>query len=199
LWAGVIAFVICGWWYLRNFVIYREVLPLQAFQRAFAGTAQAQEMVAGMGGWFPYLQLIVTWTFQSFWAVFGNAKSAEKGIPLFLPEQIYWVLWGATLFVLAGITRLHWKRNTLFSTDQLRSLWVLFAAVLLVKLSFLGFVLKYFQAQGRYLYPAMLPICVVFALGGLALCPAKYRTGAGIAFLTLLGIYTTLFLSIIAP
>ena len=54
-----------------------------------------------------------------------------------------------------------------------RLFWI---AAALVALSFAGFIWTFFQAQGRYLYPAMLPASILIALGVRALSPT---TGEG--------------------
>jgi hypothetical protein len=51
------------------------------------------------------------------------------------------------------------------------------------------------QTQGRYLYPAMLPICLLLALGWLAVFPPKYRSLAGGCLLGVMALLAALFLS----
>ena len=181
----------CGWWFARNAVLYGETLPVQAFNRAFASTALAQDVVSGripLGaeGWGGYFALVGQWTFQSFWAVYGTPRSALVGLPVFLVSQAYLLLGIVTAAMGAGLTVLHLRRKTVFNATQQYAIWLLFAVFGLVGLSFLGFILHYFQAQGRYLYPAMSAICVLGAMGWLALFPKEYKRLAGGLLLTLL-------------
>ena len=77
-----------------------------------------------------------------------------------------------------GLTVLHFRRKTVFSETQRYGIWLLFAVTALVSASFFGFILHYFQAQGRYLYPAMGAIATLGGMGWLALFPPKYKAAA---------------------
>ena len=110
-----------------------------------------------------------------------------KDAQLFLPEQIYWFPLLLVVAAVGGMTRLHFVRRKVFTETQLRALWLLMVTLGLVALSFAAFLAKYMQTQGRYLYPAMLPICLLLALGWLAVFPAKYRSLAGGCLLVLYG------------
>ncbi len=194
-----VVLILSGWWFVRNGMLYGEVLPLQSFKRAFAGTAKASDFVQGMG-WGGYLSWVGQWTFQSFFAVFGTPKSAEKGgIPIFLPTPIYGIFAVWVLAVFAGITRLHFKRYQLFSLLQLHGIWTFLATIGLVLASFVFFILTYFQAQGRYLYPALLPISLMTTLGWLALFPEKSKKAAGLGWLVFLGLIAVLYLFMAVP
>lgn len=196
-----VAFLISGAWFIRNAALYGEFLPLQSFKKAFAGTAQASDFVKA-GGWGAYLSLTGQWTFQSFWAVFGTPDSATKGkgTPLFLPfPALYALFAGWTIAVLAGMTRLHFKAKALYSKVQLMGFWTLFTTIALTTASFAGFLLTYFQTQGRYLYPAMLPIAICSSMGWLALFPEKGKRAAGFGFLGFLGLVSILYFSVITP
>ena len=58
--------------------------------------------------------------------------------------------------------------------------WLLLAGLclLLTLVSFVLFVRVFFQTQGRYFYPALLPISVFWALGWERLVPERYRPTA---------------------
>ena len=183
IWCFGVALALCGWWYGRNAILYHEVLPIQAFNRAFGETAQASDVVngglgLGVDGWPGYFALVGQWTFQSFWAVYGTPVSARSGVPIFLPPSLYLLLAGIAVSMAAGLTILHLRRKTVFNEMQRYGIWLLFAALGLVALSFFGFILHYFQTQARYLYPAESAICVLGAMGWLALFPAKYKGAA---------------------
>lgn len=191
LWAVLIS----GWWFARNLHLYGELLPLKAFDRAFAGTMLTKDVMPRMGGAGAYAQSVTSLIFVSFWAVYGNASSARQGIQLFLPEQIYLL----PLFVVAvaggGLMRLHFLRGKTYTEAQLLCLWLLMTAFALVALSFILFLTKYFQTQGRYLFPAMLPLCLLLALGWLAAFPVKYKALAAGCLLAMMTILALLFLS----
>ena len=182
-WCVGVALAVCGWWYGRNYSLYGEVLPIQAFNRAFGGTVQASDVMSGriglqVVGWGGYFALIGQWTFQSFWAVYGTPRSALMGVPVFLPPPIYALFGALSAAMAAGLTILHFKRKTVFSETQRYEIWLLFAVIALVSLSFFGFILHYFQAQGRYLYPAMGAIATLGSIGWLILFPKNYKAAA---------------------
>ena len=182
-WCVAVSLAICGWWYGRNYLLYGEVLPIQAFNRAFGGTTQAGDVLSGriglrVDGWGGYFALVGQWTFQSFWAVYGTPRLAVMGVPVFLPPPIYTLFGMLSASMAAGLTILHFRRKTVFSETQRHAIWLLFAAIGLVLLSFIGFILHYFQAQGRYLYPVMGPIATLGSMGWLALFPQKYKAAA---------------------
>lgn len=193
------AVLISGWWIVRNTMLYHEPLPLHAFVQSFEGTAKAQDVINGtiglkVDGWTGYYILLSQWTFKSFWAVFGTAQSALYGVPRFLPEVVYTLLGLVSIAVAAGMGRLHFKRRVDFTGRQLSVILIFGAVIGLVSCSFLLFTHKYFQAQGRYFYPAMLPFSIIFAMGWRAIFPVKYSDLACVILLILLGTISVLFL-----
>lgn len=174
VWSLTLILVVSGWWFARNGQLYGEWLPLQAFQRAFAQTAQAATMAEEFGGWGEYRRIVAQWSFQSFWAVYGTERTATNGVPVFLPEQIYLLFGVLTLVAVGGLTRAHFRRRVDFTESQLACIWILFAVFGLVAFSFVAFLTKYFQTQGRYLYPAMMPIAILLAIGWKSAIPARY-------------------------
>lgn len=193
------ALLLSGWWFARNQVLYGELLPLRLFASDFGQTAQAAPMAEAMGGWGAYYLQAGLWTFFSFWAVYGTARDAVRGIPRFLPEQIYMLLGIACLCAVGGLTRLHFKRRSLFTPAQLQSLWIFFLTIFLVGMAYLAFIAKYFQMQGRYLFPAMLPITLVFALAFRGVFPERWKNPASVLLLTLLGVVGMAFLRYVLP
>jgi 4-amino-4-deoxy-L-arabinose transferase-like glycosyltransferase len=198
-WAGIIALSASGWWFVRNARLYGEFLPLRAFEASFAGTVQAKEIAAQLGGWPAYLLFMAVGIFKSFWAVYGTPQTALHGAWRFLPDQVYWLFGGVCIAALLGLTQLHFRRKSAFNDTQTYILWLLFATIGLVAVSFLGFILKYFQMQGRYLYPAMLSLCVLLALGWRALFPERYTSLASGLLLVLLGAISLAFLRTLTP
>jgi len=171
-----------GWWFVRNQLLYGEPLPLRGFAAEFAGTRQAADVVAMVGGWGNYLIGMGIGIFQSFWAVYGRPKDLALGQPRFLPDTVYLLMALISITAAAGVTRLHFRRRQEFTQSQIYTVWIFCAAAGLVAASFLAFILKYAQMQGRYLFPAMLPLCFLLALGWLGVFPRRYQ-GAATAFL----------------
>ncbi|HEV2471096.1 MAG TPA: glycosyltransferase family 39 protein [Chthonomonadales bacterium] len=170
---AVFAWLICGWWFVRNGVLYHEWLPVRAFEQSFAGTAQARDLADRLGGWAAYWQVVLRNTFKSFWAVYGSPLAARQGIQLFLPAQAYFAPAAAVLCAIFGGLRKSSPDSV--STGVKNCIWLMAATLAAVLASFLLFASRYFQAQGRYLYPAMLPISLLLALGWSRAVRRKYQ------------------------
>ncbi len=191
--------VLSGWWFVRNAALYGELLPLHAFRQSFGGTAQAADVVngsliPGVSGWDGYAILVSKWCFQSFWAVYGTPASARIGFPLFLPSSIYLLLLGISIAAIAGITKLHFKRKAEFVKPEQFGIYIELLTLCLVTAAYVLFISTYFQTQGRYLYPAMSPICLFLAMGWLELFPVRYKRQAAAGLLTLLCLISVAFL-----
>jgi 4-amino-4-deoxy-L-arabinose transferase-like glycosyltransferase len=195
LWFLAVVVALTGLWYARNLRHYGEFTPLRSFVREFEGTAKARDMIGRPQGWqnvftgrpvvvekmnrADYLLWVADWTFGTFWAAYTPpGRAASLGIPFFLPPAFYLLYALFTLAAAAGLVRLHFRRRTDFTRLQRFVLYLLFLAVFLVAASFAGFIWTFFQAQGRYLYPAMLPLSLLAALGFRALIPPRYRDAA---------------------
>ncbi|MCS7301403.1 MAG: glycosyltransferase family 39 protein [Fimbriimonadales bacterium] len=170
-----IALLLGGWWFVRNAILYDDPLLQKTFVQVFAGTAKAQDFLERGATWGQYLHLVADWTFRSFWFAYGTPATAATGLPNFLPDSVYWGLAGWTLMTLAGF--LLSLREPIPSGARA---WIVLCAVAfaLVLVSFLLFIRIFFQAQGRYFYPALLPISVFLALGWERLFPQSRRAVA---------------------
>lgn len=196
LWKGgaivlAMAALMSAVWFARNRALYHEFTPVRAFVHEFEGTAKARDWIGKQplavnfwtGDLEPsetmaregYLMLVANWTFRTFWAAYTPPRKAAVGAPEFLPPPFYALYGFFTLTALAGLIRLHFRRKTEFSGLQRKVIFLLFLTILLIAASFGGFVWTFFQAQGRYLYPAMLPLSLLAALGLRAVLPTRYR------------------------
>ena len=195
---AVIALMLSGWWFARNAALYHEWLPITAFRQSFEGTVKATDVVAGttglhVDGWAGYALLVGRWTFQSFLAVYSTARGSTFGGPTFLPSQLYILVGVAGIAAAAGVAMSMFSRGRV-PAIQRRSLTLLIAVTVLVLASFVAFASRYFQAQGRYLYPAMLPIALLTAFGWRTIFPARYANVAGVFLVCLLGALCVAFL-----
>jgi hypothetical protein len=107
------------------------------------------------------------WSFASFWGVFGHMN-------VFMPTWIYQCLAvvcvGSIVGCALGVKRL--RVDSQFYRDVTM---VAFTTLALVLLAFLQFNMKYFQAQGRYVYPALLPLSLFWAIGAGNFLPVRSR------------------------
>lgn len=164
-----------GWWFVRNALLYHDPLLQKTFQQAFAGTAKASDFFAAGVTPSEYLLWVGNWTFRSFWFAYGTPATAATGKPNFLPEAVYWVLGFWQLGVLVGLLlRLQAPLAPLLG-EWLR---IALLALLLVALTFIAFITVFFQAQGRYFFPVLMPIAVLNALGWEGLFPTRFRSWA---------------------
>ncbi len=175
-----IALAIGGWWFVRNALLYNDPLLQRTFVEVFAGTARAQNFLEAGMSFGEYLRLVADWTFRSFWFAYGTPRTANTGLPNFLPSSVYLGLLGWQILVLVGLV-LRWRAG--FSQSQRDWLWVSLLTLGLVALTFGLFIRVFFQAQGRYFYPALLPIAVFNALGWEGLIPPKWHRTAFIGLM----------------
>ncbi len=196
-----VAALIGGWWFLHNIKLYGQPLPMKVFEQAFGSTAQASAVATGRilplpaEGWLGYWLLIVQWTFQSFWAAYGTRGTATSGLPVWLPSPIYQLAGVLTAVAAVGLGKLHLARSSQLTPAQLRVVWLLFVSIGIVLIAFIAFVSTYFQTQARYLYPAMLPISLLFVMGWRSVFPQRYRSSATLLLLGILFLFCLVFLS----
>lgn len=170
-------------WFIRNLAHYgiSDPLGLRAHDLAVTSQPRTAEFVAeyGLAG---YSRRLVTFTFDSFWGVFG-------WMGCFLDRRIYWALALATGLAILGAAG---HLRTSFAevrrgrqsgagrsaapagsggaarsgADQPWRAHLPLAAVIAATLAgFAAYNTAYVQHQGRYLFPALVPIALYFTLG----------------------------------
>jgi len=165
---ALVSIVIAFPWFLRNNQLYGDFLGLKVFQEAFVNTAQKDfmiQLVAAMReaqGLSPsgaaadyWLNWFGWWTLRSFFGAFSQ-------MDIFYDPNLYRILGLVALALLVGayLQRRGQKEGWGSPLNALGGL-----LTLLVALLFLRFNLTYFQAQARYLYPAIAPIVILLATG----------------------------------
>lgn len=184
-----VALAISGWWFVRNAWVYgnMDVFGLKRHDMVVVGQPLTGPFDLSAARHF------VTVSFQSFWAQFG-------WMGILVDQRIYLLLWG--LCALAGLGFALYLARVLFgkssiinvhsagplpSQEQATSLqkWTLgLLALCLVVLTagVIQYNLTYVQAQGRYFFPAIVPIATFFVLGIREIVSPRYT---GLAFLLL--------------
>ena len=161
-------------WWIRNQALYGDPLAMHAFRSAFPGSAQAQTFIALDGPVGYWLGWVGWWTVRSFFGAFGymDIWLNETGMPRGGAQNaLYRVL--ICLSVLAFLGWLmSWKKGGDGRVKQVQSVNLTFAVFVL--LFFISFNMQYFQAQARYVLPAIGPISCGFALGTLALLRERW-------------------------
>ncbi|MDQ2986176.1 MAG: glycosyltransferase family 39 protein [Armatimonadota bacterium] len=175
-------------WLLRNQSLYGDPLAIGAFQKASVGNLETAVAMSRAGGAFPYwFSFVIPVAIESFWGVFGY-------FDVFLMPAMYWICNIMGLIMLAGFGWSMTKPEP-GSRRTYGLLWLLF---LMVVLAFVSYNANYFQAQGRYLYPAIFAIAGAFGIGLRKIAGTEVRTMqmtvAIAAILIAINIYATFYL-----
>jgi len=146
-------------WIARNLSHYPgDPLVTRTFVAVFGQDRPSPVSFLAAGMSVPgYLRMLLTWTYCSFWGVFGQAA-------VFMPGWYYLVGAALTVAALTGIVvgAAGWRQ----ASREARLVWsILLAAGILVGLQFAHFQVDFFQAQARYLFPAIAPIACLFVAG----------------------------------
>jgi hypothetical protein len=148
--------------WLRNIYLYGgfDFLGLGWHDQVVTGQPTTADWIA-THGWVAYWERAWHFTFSSFWGVFG-------WMGVFMESRIYaalLILSGIVLFGLLflAIRARHWAPRLSFG--QQSALLSLLLLLLGVAASYVWYNLGFVQHQGRYLFPALLPISLLFAVG----------------------------------
>ncbi|MFQ3567975.1 MAG: hypothetical protein SNJ59_13365 [Aggregatilineales bacterium] len=150
-------------WWVRNLQVYGppDFLGLAAHDAVVADQPRTSDMITawGLGG---YLRASLETTFNSFWGQFG-------WMALPLPRWAYDLISGLLLLVAGGwaarAIALHSGRLAHPRPWQLQVGLVLVLVALLAVAQYIYYNLEFFQMQGRYLFPALIPFALAVALG----------------------------------
>jgi 4-amino-4-deoxy-L-arabinose transferase-like glycosyltransferase len=165
----LIAGLIGGLWWLRNIAVYGfpDFLGLVAHDAVVADQPRSDDYIA-QHGMTNYISRMLGTTFKSFWGQFG-----WMALPL---DNVLggWIYRGFGLFVIAGLSGLLLAcRPRVDVNQELASqriprnvLTLLLTATLLVALQFVYYNIEFLQWQGRYLFPALIPMAFLLVLGG---------------------------------
>src|SRR5439155_13368733 len=162
---GLVAFVVGGWWYVRNLLLYADVTGLN---RMLAIVGQHQPPLA----WWQVLGDSEGLRL-SFWGVFG-------WFSILLPEFYYHVYDALTLLALLGLAIALWRaiaaRRILNPPRSLTSpLWLPPLAFLLITLGVFRWGSLTPGLTGRLLFPALGAMALLLGTGLMAQLPARLQ------------------------
>ncbi len=190
--------LLAGWLWWRNWTLYGDFTATNEFIRFAGGDREytlAQVLAESGGLW------------QSLFAIFGwfNVRP---------PEWLFWLWYGmVATAVLGALARLA-MRNWQLKAIRLQSLlinpfWLLFGWFALVYAGLVAFMLRTEAAQGRLLFPAIVPMAMALTYGLTRWLPAAPSPRPPLApslrypvtFLPLLACFTSLYalFGVIAP
>ncbi|MCA9972607.1 MAG: DUF2142 domain-containing protein [Anaerolineales bacterium] len=158
LWVSVPALLLGALWWGRNAAVYGglDVLGKAAHDAVVVGQPRTAALVAEVGAAEAARQFAQT-TFRSFWGQFGWMT-----VPMLNPGWLYPLLGLFTAVALLGLP-LAWRQRLAAAGRGQTA--VLLALVVFVAGVHLFYNLTYVQHQGRYLFPALVPIGLGVAAG----------------------------------
>ncbi len=158
------ALILGGMWWIRNISVYGfpDFLGLGAHDLVVADQLRTADRIAEIG-FGPYLLDGLRTTFNSFWGQFG-------WLALPLQDWMYTVFLALTLVVIAGLLIDRLALNKMVYTGETArrraAMWlILWLTISLTALAYVYYNTEFVQFQGRYLFPALIPLGLLAALG----------------------------------
>jgi hypothetical protein len=149
-------------WFIRNVYVYGglDILGWTRHDAIVIGQPRTADGLAQYGVAKLVKNFVLT-TFRSFWAQFG-------WMGVLVDERIYLIL--ALFCAIVGLGFLIYlarviRQRDILSAYQKAALGLLALSASLTLLSYLWYNCKFVQHQGRYVFPALVPLGLFFALG----------------------------------
>lgn len=162
-------------WYGRNAVLYGgvDILGLNRHDSVVVGQLRTADYLAQVG-WPQYAGDFLQTTFRSFWGQFGWMAVPMDG-------RTYWLLLVLTGLAAAGLI-LWIAQARRLPPGPRRALALLALAALLMAAGYGWYNIGFVQFQGRYLFPALVPLGLFFSLGlaQITAWPRRYWLVAGL-------------------
>jgi 4-amino-4-deoxy-L-arabinose transferase-like glycosyltransferase len=178
------ALLLAGPWWLRNALVYGwpDVLGLIRHAEVAIGQPRTSDWIAehGLVAW---LVRGIQFTFQSFWGQFG-------WMGVVMDSRVYLALALTTVLAVVGCLL---PCPTRFRPADHRAALVLVLQFLLALAAFAAFNASFVQHQGRYLFTAVIPVALLFAVGWFRLlhaCGLQQRSRAIACTALCLGLFT---------
>jgi hypothetical protein len=162
-----IAVLVAGAWFVRNAMVYgpTDLLGWVRHDAVVVGQPTTAECVARYGLKDVVADFFIV-TFKSFWAQFG-------WMGVLVNDRIYVGLFGLTGVALAGlalwVAKVGRERGDTPQAPRFSAQWWNLGLLALVLVTVLAehaaYNLKFVQPQGRYLFPALIPIAAFFIIG----------------------------------
>ncbi|HIC87843.1 MAG TPA: hypothetical protein EYP04_00320 [Anaerolineae bacterium] len=177
-------------WYVRNVLVYGwpDILGLRRHDAIVIGQPRTVDWIA-QHGWHNLLERFMRFSFDSFWGVFG-------WLGVFMDERIYLVLALACIAVGIGTGVVLWRMAQRWplslTPEQRTALGLLVVSGLGTLAGYLGYNVSFVQHQGRYLFPALVPLSLLWAAGLMQALQSTVSRKLALLFLLLGGVWLLL-------
>lgn len=178
-WAGrsaiiilVAGLLIASPWFARNMIEYGPIDPLGQIRHDEIVVGQAAGRLDSVEGWLE----TITVSFRSFFIQLGWMSVPAQ-------DRVYWMLLVLACVAVAGtVTSVARARGS-----PRAEVVILAVAAMVVAGALIYYNSRFFQPQGRYLFPALVPIAIVMIAGTAAWLPKRWRFAAPVVWLFALG------------
>jgi hypothetical protein len=160
-----VSFAVAGWWYLRNWLFYRDPLGLNTFVAIVGPRLPQPTLRQLLGEWEGFV--------KAFWGLFG-------GVNVAMEPAAYWVLNAIAFLGALGLVILlaRWLSKIATSTEQFSILHSPFSILLtwpiILFLALIRWTTITKASQGRLMFPAISAIAILLALGWSQWVPRLY-------------------------
>lgn len=156
-----VSLVLSSWWFIRNALLYGgDIFGLARHDAVVIGQPTTADWIVKYGLKNTVADFFII-TFKSFWAQFG-------WMGVLVSDRIYVGLLVLTIAAVLGVSLLALRKFRLFEEKGWRPSWVwalLGLWLMVAALDLVLYNLRYFQPQGRYLFPALIPISALGVIG----------------------------------
>jgi len=183
LWTFLPAAATAGWWYLRNWLLYRDPFGLKLMFAVMPPRAQRPtfgEMLGQFNG-----------VFKSFWGVFGWFNlPMEDGVYKILALFTLLGTMGVVGFIFKRLVVRRWRDGRQGQPgspkrDEVPAVGLLLLWIVAYILGSVGYI-QVLSSQGRLLFPAMPAVATLLPFGLAHWLPARYARSAQAVLMVLL-------------
>ncbi len=164
LWTALPAAIIASLWFARNHLVYggTDILGLQQHSLVVFGQPRTEDWILAHG-WLAYYERFLSFTFQSFWGVFG-------WMSVMMDQRVYtaFLLFTGVIFlgVLWAVVRMISGRpDADMDVYQVSVLGLFGIVIMAVAVAYGWYNIEFVQHQGRYFFWGLLPLSTIVALG----------------------------------
>ncbi len=163
----LVAVALTGWWFLRNQILYGDIMGWKVFREVFKVVMRDTPLQ-----WRDLKECFFT-QFRSFWGVFGWMN-------VYAPQWFYQAFKALCLMSLLGLVirfLRHRFNSQAIVKEKAAPIALLFLAFITQEACMLALATKWNSSiyQGRYLFPAIAPIAIILSWGLTGLLPKKEK------------------------